>query len=63
MTAMADFSPHTDDVALLMFRRDPQPEAGEPDAAAPEVPSDIPGRSGSLVRPGMRSSPCRTRST
>lgn len=28
MSAMADFSPHSDDVALLIFRREPQPDAG-----------------------------------
>jgi putative methionine-R-sulfoxide reductase with GAF domain len=31
MTAMADYSPHGDDVALLMFRRDPLPGTGQPD--------------------------------
>jgi len=31
MAAMADFSPHSDDVALLMFRRDAQPGGGRPD--------------------------------
>jgi anti-anti-sigma factor len=35
MAAMADYSPHTDDVALLMLRRAP----GEPGGSGPESPA------------------------
>jgi sigma-B regulation protein RsbU (phosphoserine phosphatase) len=45
MAAMADYSPHTDDVALLMLRRIPdEPGGSGPDASAPADTSTAPDR-------------------
>jgi anti-anti-sigma factor len=45
MAAMADYSPHTDDIALLMLRRTPdEPGGSGPDASAPADTSTAPDR-------------------
>jgi sigma-B regulation protein RsbU (phosphoserine phosphatase) len=39
MVAMADFTPHNDDIALLMLRRPPEPAPPEPAPPGPAAPA------------------------
>ena len=64
MTAMADYSPHRDDVALLMIRRDDGPSGLDPAVVSPGVPGDLPW---TMLFAGQASTPsawrCPPRST